>query len=59
MENGQRRHDLRIGLGGTYEKIERVPTDLHRSSLDDVCALPEARFQEKSVHEHGAPARVR
>jgi hypothetical protein len=26
---------------------------------DDVSALSEARFQEESVHEHGAPARVR
>ena len=27
--------------------------------LDDVSALSEARFQEKSVHERGAPARFR
>jgi hypothetical protein len=27
--------------------------------LINVSALSEARFQEKSVHEHGAPARVR
>jgi hypothetical protein len=30
-----------------------------RSSLYYVSALSEARFQEKGVHEHGAPARVR
>jgi hypothetical protein len=30
-----------------------------RLLLDDVSALSEARFQEKSVHERGAPARVR